>query len=473
MSVMGKQRVRKIILFSTLGIFVLSVILSLTIEPADYYKSLYSQTEKAQMLIDRAELGNANGQYSEYTVAAFSERVEEAKYIATEKSLKYSKIKPYYKEFQESLQVFKKAGNKDCLSKEEVLSLQKEGKAFEKTIILSENKHLKWSFSGKAVKEAAPINLDAQSGTLYQKEFENFIQRLDVTGSSITLLHNGALPCTAMLTLDYTTAHRDLQVYHYDGKTQKIGSMIRADSADGQISFPISDGGVYFILDVAVDNEEKTDQNLEEILEGAVEQAQKEKEEEKKQPSAAPASSERETDSKASESTSGPTASLVSSGQSSSQNASQKPAQAKKYCTVEIRCDTVVDTSKLTNPAVAKYVPKDGTILAELRVEIIEGVSAFEVLKRVTREEGIQMEFRMDPLYSGAYIEGINQLYEFDAGGGSGWMYKINGWFPNYGCSQYKMKDGDKMVWCYTCNIGKDVGDQYYDTHPDANPEYQ
>ena len=34
------------------------------------------------------------------------------------------------------------------------------------------------------------------------------------------------------------------------------------------------------------------------------------------------------------------------------------------------------------------------------------------------------------------------------------------------------MKDGDKMVWCYTCNIGKDVGDQYYDTHPDANPEY-
>lgn len=162
-------------------------------------------------------------------------------------------------------------------------------------------------------------------------------------------------------------------------------------------------------------------------------------------------------------------ASVVSDGLLS---VSSEKVSAKKYCTVEIRCDTVVDTGKLTNQAVAKYIPKDGTILAETRVEIADGETAFEVLKRVTREEGIQMEFRSDPLYSGAYIKGINHLYEFDGGSGSGWMYKINGWFPNYGCSQYKIKDGDRMVWCYTCNIGKDVGDQYYDTHPDANPEY-
>ena len=151
---------------------------------------------------------------------------------------------------------------------------------------------------------------------------------------------------------------------------------------------------------------------------------------------------------------------------------SSEKVSAKKYCMVEIRCDTVVDTGKLTNQAVAKYIPKDGTILAETRVEITDGETAFEVLKRDTREKRIQMEFRNDPLYSGAYIEGINHLYELDGGSGSGWMYKVNGWFPNYGCSQYKMKDGDKMVWCYTCNIGKDVGDQYYDTHPDASPEY-
>ena len=128
-------------------------------------------------------------------------------------------------------------------------------------------------------------------------------------------------------------------------------------------------------------------------------------------------------------------------------------------CTLEIRCDTVVDTSKLENEAVIPYVPADGVILAATEVTYTPGESVFEVLKRVTREQGIQMEFRDDPLYSGAYIEGINYLYEFDGGTLSGWMYKVNGQFPNYGCSQYTVEDNDAIVWMYTCDLGRDVGD--------------
>lgn len=53
----------------------------------------------------------------------------------------------------------------------------------------------------------------------------------------------------------------------------------------------------------------------------------------------------------------------------------------------------------------------------------------------------------------------INHLYEFDCGKESGWMYKVNGWFPNYGCSACKVENGDDIVWCYTCKgFGKDVG---------------
>ena len=38
-------------------------------------------------------------------------------------------------------------------------------------------------------------------------------------------------------------------------------------------------------------------------------------------------------------------------------------------------------------------------------------------------------------------------------------MYKVNGWFPNYGCSSYKLKDGDSIVWAFTCNgLGADLG---------------
>lgn len=137
----------------------------------------------------------------------------------------------------------------------------------------------------------------------------------------------------------------------------------------------------------------------------------------------------------------------------------ENPTDEKLHCTIEIRCDTVVDTSKLTNQAVVQYVPADGVVLATKTVEFTDGETVFDVLKRATRANDVQMEFREDALYSGAYIEGINYLYEFDAGDLSGWMYKVNGQFPNYGCASYYLADGDAVVWMYTCDLGRDVGD--------------
>ena len=37
-------------------------------------------------------------------------------------------------------------------------------------------------------------------------------------------------------------------------------------------------------------------------------------------------------------------------------------------------------------------------------------------------------------------------------------MFRVNDWFPNYGCSRYVLKDGDTVEWVYTCDLGKDVG---------------
>jgi hypothetical protein len=68
------------------------------------------------------------------------------------------------------------------------------------------------------------------------------------------------------------------------------------------------------------------------------------------------------------------------------------------------------------------------------------------------------MDFRNTPIYNSAYIMGINNLYEFDAGELSGWMYKANGEFPNYGCSRYQLKPGDVIEWIYTCDLGRDIG---------------
>lgn len=94
-------------------------------------------------------------------------------------------------------------------------------------------------------------------------------------------------------------------------------------------------------------------------------------------------------------------------------------------------------------------------------VEFTPGESVFDILYRVTMERNIHMEFRQEALYNGAYIEGISYIYEFDGGPLSGWMYKVNGWFPNYGCSNYIVEPGDIIVWAYTCDLGADVGDVF------------
>ena len=81
----------------------------------------------------------------------------------------------------------------------------------------------------------------------------------------------------------------------------------------------------------------------------------------------------------------------------------------------------------------------------------------FDILKRETQKNNIHMEFSFTPLYNSSYIEGIANIYEFDCGELSGWMYSVNGWFPNYGISRYKVSDGDSIEFHYTCDLGADL----------------
>ena len=98
-----------------------------------------------------------------------------------------------------------------------------------------------------------------------------------------------------------------------------------------------------------------------------------------------------------------------------------------------------------------RYVPSNGIILATSSVEFRDGETAYDVTKRACSATGIQIEASYSPVYSSYYVEGINHLYEFDCGEMSGWLYRVNGWTPNYGCSEYKLKNGDSIVWEYTC----------------------
>lgn len=137
----------------------------------------------------------------------------------------------------------------------------------------------------------------------------------------------------------------------------------------------------------------------------------------------------------------------------------QKVDQEKTYtCTFSIECSTILNHLDMLDPEKLEMVPSGGVILAKTTVTFYEGESVFDVLQRLCREKGIHMESSWTPIYNSAYIEGIHNLYEFDCGELSGWMYRVNGWYPNYGCSRYQLKDGDVVEWRYTCDLGNDVG---------------
>lgn len=137
----------------------------------------------------------------------------------------------------------------------------------------------------------------------------------------------------------------------------------------------------------------------------------------------------------------------------------QEVDKKKTYtCTFSIECSTILNNLKDLDPDKRELVPSNGVILAPTKVTFYEGKSVFDVLQRVCKEKGIHLESSWTPIYNSAYIEGIHNLYEFDCGELSGWMYRVNGWYPNYGCSRYQLVDGEKVEFRYTCDLGKDVG---------------
>ena len=160
-----------------------------------------------------------------------------------------------------------------------------------------------------------------------------------------------------------------------------------------------------------------------------------------------------------SESSGGSTTGGSSSGGSASQP--EPPASKDLTCTISISCSTILSNMDQCKEPKKEYVPDNGVILSTTTVTFTEGESVFDVLQRVCCDNGIQMEASRSPKYNSAYVEGIANLYEFDVGEGSGWMYKVNGWFPNYGCSGYTLSQGDAICWVYTCNLGDDVGGGY------------
>lgn len=135
----------------------------------------------------------------------------------------------------------------------------------------------------------------------------------------------------------------------------------------------------------------------------------------------------------------------------------------QKTCYLTISCETILNNMGELTAGKESLIPADGIIYGTSEVVYYEGESVFDVLARETRNNRIHLEYSFTPVYNSNYIEGINNLYEFDCGKNSGWMYNVNGWYPNYGCSRYLVQEGDEIQWNYTCDLGSDLGASWMD----------
>ena len=99
------------------------------------------------------------------------------------------------------------------------------------------------------------------------------------------------------------------------------------------------------------------------------------------------------------------------------------------------------------------YVPSDGVILDEYTATYNKKTTAYDLLSDACKENNISVSSEKTSF--GMYVSGINNLDEFDCGQQSGWTYYVNGKMPNVACSAYKLKNGDKVVFSYTCSYKK------------------
>jgi len=128
------------------------------------------------------------------------------------------------------------------------------------------------------------------------------------------------------------------------------------------------------------------------------------------------------------------------------------------YVTLSVRVDMILYNMHLLHKDQHELIPEDGVIFPETSVRAYVGESVFNVLQREMRRHRIHMSSRWTPIFNSAYVEAINNLYEFDVGPLSGWMYNVNGWFPNFGASRYLLSPGDVIEWMYTVDLGRDLG---------------
>lgn len=137
-----------------------------------------------------------------------------------------------------------------------------------------------------------------------------------------------------------------------------------------------------------------------------------------------------------------------------------QPAERESFAVfLTVRADILLENMDLLNRDKHELIPPDGVILPLTEARAYQGDTVFDVLQREMRNARIHMAARSVPMLNSSYVEAINNIYEFDAGPLSGWMFRVNQGFPGTGASSHVLNPGDEIIWLYTLDLGRDIGE--------------
>lgn len=132
-------------------------------------------------------------------------------------------------------------------------------------------------------------------------------------------------------------------------------------------------------------------------------------------------------------------------------------AKADFYVSFSVTCHAAAENLSTIDESVnpLSVIPEDGVVIAQRRLGLPEGATAFEALLEAARQEQIRVDYT-GTVY-GAYVSGIGYIYEFGFGDMSGWLYRVNGEFPEVSAGAYALSEGDTVEFIYTCDGGGDL----------------
>ncbi len=123
-----------------------------------------------------------------------------------------------------------------------------------------------------------------------------------------------------------------------------------------------------------------------------------------------------------------------------------------------VECSAILSNDEYSG--VSLSVPTDGVILSTAQYDVSDDCTVYELTLDALKLAQVQFDYTGGTAES-VYVKGIANIYEYEYGELSGWMYCVNGEYPQVACSEYTLSDGDTVVWRYTCDLGRDLGDNY------------